>query len=116
MEVLADHCVPEWILDALREQDIRVTRVVDLADPRATDKDVAALARRRNAVLLTADTDFQRRRDFQPRRTPGIVLLKDLHAAETRVVRRLLRLLADGPDALRGTLVVLDRRSARVRR
>jgi hypothetical protein len=65
---------------------------------------------------LGVDADFQRRRDFTPRRFSGIILLKDLHAAPERVLRRLLRVVADDQDALSGTLTILDRRSARVRR
>ncbi|HEY3267707.1 MAG TPA: DUF5615 family PIN-like protein [Armatimonadota bacterium] len=117
MRILADHCVPEPILAALRGEGHAITRLVDVADPRATDREVAELSRRLGLVLLTADGDFRRRRDFQPRRFAGIILLRDLHAAPERVLRRLLRLLAGAdPSELSGALITLDRRSARERR
>lgn len=114
--MLADHCVPGNIVQTLRDAGVTVLRVVDLVDPRASDKDVAALAARYSAVLLTADSDFTRRRDFQPQRFGGIILLKDLSSAQDRVVRRLLRLVSGRGHDLSGSLVILDRRSARVRR
>ena len=114
--MLADHCVPGNIVQTLRDAGVTVLRVVDLVDPRASDKDVAALAARHGAVLLTADSDFLRRRDFLPRRFEGIILLRDLPDAQDRVVRRLLRLVNGRAQDLSGVLVILDRRSARVRR
>lgn len=117
MRLLADHCVPEYIVLALRDAGHDVARVVDLADPRASDRQVVELAARMDAVLITADNDFARRGDFQPRRYGGIVLLRDLPETPERAVRRLVRLLARlERGQLKGTLVVLDRRSARAKR
>lgn len=116
MKVLADHCVPEGIVRALRAEGLEVLRVVDLVDPRAPDRDVAALAQRHGALLLTADSDFARRRDFPPRRFGGIVVLQDLDTAPERVMRRLLRVVRGRQRDLNGAVVILDRRSQRVRR
>lgn len=101
----------------LREAGHDVSRVVDVADPRATDREVVELAGRMKAVLVTADNDFARRADFQPRRYGGIVVLRDLSETPERAVRRLVRLLKRVEQRhISGTLVVLDRRSVRVKR
>ncbi|HEY3413188.1 MAG TPA: DUF5615 family PIN-like protein [Armatimonadota bacterium] len=111
---MADHCVPGPIIDALLEEGFRVERVVDVADPRATDEEVAALAAGMKAVLVTADSDFTSRSHFAPRRYAGIVVLKDLVTAERSVLRRLVRVLRGG--SLRGMLIVVDGRSSRAKR
>lgn len=114
VKVLADHCVPQPVITALREEGYRVWRVVDVADPRETDAEVAALAVGMDAVLVTADRDFTSRSNFDPRRYAGIIVLKDLVSAEQNVMRRLVRALRG--DNLRGTLVVVDARSTRFKR
>jgi predicted nuclease of predicted toxin-antitoxin system len=113
VKLLLDHCVPNEIAELLRRAGYDVVRVVDIADPRARDREVAEMAARLGAVLITADSDFLRRTDFPPRRYCGIVVLRDLHRASDRVWRRLLRLLADRD--LRGVMAVIDGRSSRVK-
>lgn len=106
-----DHCVSGVIAETLKAAGHKVLRVSEITDPRAPDRDVAGLAAQRGAVLVTADSDFLRRGDFPPKRYCGIVVLKDLHRAPNRVLRRLLRVL--GAEDLNGVLAVLDGRSTR---
>lgn len=103
--------MPDDIAQLLREAGHEVVRVVDVTDPMAEDREVADLASRSGAVLVTADTDFLRREIFPPRRSRGIVVLKELNKAHDRVLRRLLRVLK--ADEMGHVLAVVDGRSTR---
>jgi predicted nuclease of predicted toxin-antitoxin system len=117
VRLLTDHCVPEGVIRALRDAGHQPVRLVDALRPDAADREVAELAARLDAVLVTADSDFLRRCDFPPRRFAGIVVLRDLQIRPETLARRLLRLLDRlGPEDLRGVVAVLDRRSSRFRR
>jgi predicted nuclease of predicted toxin-antitoxin system len=116
VKILADHCVPDAVVRAARDEGHEVTRLVDIRDPGLADRQVARAAAELGAILLTADRDFARRKDFPPKRFNGIILLKDMHAAPERIVRRLLRLLETEQGRREGKVTVLDRRSGRVRR
>lgn len=104
-------------MTALRSEGYEVVRLVDIADPRLPDRSVASIASHLDYLLLTADTDFARKQEFQPRRYKGIILLKDLTSVPDRILRRLLRFLAQTrSDACHGRTVVIDRRSVRFHR
>ena len=116
MRVLADNCVPTDLIQALREAGHIVVRVVDLADQALPDRDVARLAVRENAVLLTCDNDFKHRRAFPHRMYGGVILVHDYARDPARVAKRLVRLTARQQGALAGCLVVADPRSVRIKR
>jgi len=101
----------------LKEAGYRVDRVVDVVSADLKDPEVLALADSLGAILITQDDDFRLRKRFSSRQHRGIVLLRDTHIAADAVLRRLLRLLQrTTPQKLEGTLVVIDRRSCRIRR
>ena len=118
VELLADHCVAEPTIALLREAGYRVTRLVDVArggdGPTVADGKVAAMAARQGRLLLTEDRDFRTRVHYTHRNHPGVILLRDTATHRDAVHRRLLRLLASPPKRLAGSIVVIDRRSARV--
>ncbi|NLB96622.1 MAG: DUF5615 family PIN-like protein [Armatimonadetes bacterium] len=118
MELLADHCVGEPTIAVLREAGYRVTRLVDVTGggdgPTLADGKVAAMAARQGRLLLTEDRDFRTRVHYTHRNHPGVILLRDTATHRDAVHRRLLRLLASPPKRLAGSIVVIDRRSARV--
>lgn len=101
MELLADENVkPEW-LQALLDDGHDVTRVVDLSDlgPSAVDRDILALARTRDLVLLTADqTDFG---DPWTDDHAGVIVVTDLTRSGGEL-RRAVRRLDDAVPDLSG--------------
>lgn len=106
MELLADENVtPEW-LQALRDDGHAVTRVVDVTDlgPSAVDRDVLAIARTRNLVLLTADqTDFG---DPWTDEHAGVIVVTDLTRSGGEL-RRAVRWIDEAVPDLSG-LVAFD--------
>ncbi|MCC6446118.1 MAG: DUF5615 family PIN-like protein [Armatimonadetes bacterium] len=114
---LADNCVATRVILCLRQAGRRVDRMIDAAPADLDDKDVLALADSLGAVLITQDNDFRLKNRFPYRRHGGIILLRDTDTALDAVLRRLLKLIEqNAPSGLTGSLVVIDRRSCRIKK
>ena len=75
MNILADESVDQPIVERLGADGHDVLAVVEMA-PGLPDEDVLTLANQREAVLLTADTDFGELVFRQHRLATGVVLIR----------------------------------------
>jgi predicted nuclease of predicted toxin-antitoxin system len=111
---VADESVDGPIVRGLRTAGHEVTYVAELA-PGTADEAVLALARDRNAVLVTADKDFGELVFARNLPHAGVILIR-LHGLESiDKVNRVVTEVADKPEALLGTFTVVDAQYTRRR-
>lgn len=117
MKILADHCVYGKTVKLLRAQGHEVITLKELNQADAEDSQVLSLAQSLDAVLVTNDKEFGNILMYPPARYGGIILLRMTAANQQRVHRILLDLLKTyDREALRGTLVVIDTHTYRIRK
>ncbi len=75
MSFVADESVDQQIVERLREEGHAVWYIVERG-PGASDEDVLELAKRKGAILLTADKDFGEMVFRQRRVTEGVIFIR----------------------------------------
>ena len=80
LKLMADENVPRSIIDEIVHAGISIELAHEVH--RRDDRDVAALARRRDRVLLTCDGDFWSDREHPIRTSPGVIVLRGSSQAD----------------------------------
>lgn len=115
MRVVADECVHDTVVEALRREGHDVTWIREYA-PASRDDVVLRTAVEMDAVLVTVDKDFGElifRRGLASR---GVVLIR-LAGLETQErAMRVAALLRDHSDELTDSFTVITERTVRIRR
>jgi predicted nuclease of predicted toxin-antitoxin system len=86
MRSCSDLCIPDGAHDFLRARGWGIVRARDFDLDNQPDENVWAFARRENRVLLSADFDFRRFRQFPLNGHPGCIVLnitRGLSSSET---------------------------------
>jgi predicted nuclease of predicted toxin-antitoxin system len=115
MKFLADECLREEIVAALRAAGYEVATVASSA-PGAPDQWVLGHAARSRAILLTADKDVGEIAIGRGMPPPGIVLFRRPAAFPLRAAARLLRLIEEHGDELYQCYAVITPFRTRLRR
>ena len=97
MNFLVDQNLPVWLAIWLREAGYGAAHLRELGLQTASDRDVAALARARGAILVTKDDDFAR----PPGPGAPVVWVKIGNATHTRLASVWDRLWPDIVAALK---------------
>jgi predicted nuclease of predicted toxin-antitoxin system len=116
---LADQCVPQSILDFLRDAQFDVVALRDVLPIRAPDPQVIAKATELDKVLVSLNGDFSDIVSYPPRAYRGIVAVQlDNHPeAIPTLMTRLLGYLQREPDRDHyiGRLLIVEPHRIRVR-
>jgi predicted nuclease of predicted toxin-antitoxin system len=106
---------PGWV-DLLLRQGHTAVHWSSVGDPRATDESIVAWARKRGAVVLTADLDFSAILAMTGASGPSVVLLR-VQDSFSHAVRELVcaQLAAHAAELSAGAIVTIDLAAARVR-
>jgi predicted nuclease of predicted toxin-antitoxin system len=114
MRFLADHNLELPVIRALRGAGHDVASMSEDA-PGWTDRRVLARAEKEDRILVTNDKDFAELAFLQRSASVGILLLRMPAARSRDKAERLLELVQDQQEHLRGALTVVGPEAARRR-
>ena len=119
LRFFADHCLPTFIIQRLRDAGHEVPRLKDHLPVESPDSAVTAKAQALDAILLSLNGDFADIVMYPPARFKGIVALqvRDHPEVIPALVTRLSRYLRDHPsmDLFRGKLIIVEVHRIRLR-
>jgi predicted nuclease of predicted toxin-antitoxin system len=119
LQFLADHCVPNSVIQTLRDANHDVLRLRELLPVESPDAIVIAKALDLGKILLTLNGDFADIVTFPPSRYKGIVALQVHNHPEIipRLLARLIAYLSAQPsmEDYRGKLFVVEVNRIRLR-
>ena len=119
LRFLADHCISNTIVRALRDTSQEVVRLRDVLPVESPDTLVIAKAQEIDAILLSMNGDFADIVTYQPKNYKGIVALQMRNHAE--VLEALMARLIDylrvqaSMEHYRGKLLVVEVNRIRIR-
>jgi predicted nuclease of predicted toxin-antitoxin system len=117
MKVLLDMPVSPALLDVLKGHGHQGVHAHQIGKDRATDRDLLALARRENRVVVTADLDFPRLLALSMAEGPGVILFRGGNYSDAEMCDLLERVLASvSPDVLERSICVVDKSRIRITR
>lgn len=76
LRFFADHCVPKFIAQTLRDAGHEVFRLTDHLPPESEDPEVIVKAQELGAILLSLNGDFSDIIAYPPQKYKGIVSLQ----------------------------------------
>ena len=114
MRFLVDESRHSAFVVGLREAG-RDVRYAAETDRRATDDDLTALAIAEDRLIITADYDFGELAVRRRQPIPGVVLLAPSEAAIADQVARLVSIVSNWGNALKGVLTIVESRRVRIR-
>ena len=118
LRFFADHCVPTFILSALRGSGHDVVRLTDHLPPESPDPIVIAKAQELNCILISLNGDFADIVTYPPPDYGGIIAVQLRNHPEVlaNLMERLLAYLAahEDPDHYRGKLLLAEAHRIRV--
>src|SRR5579864_6423050 len=119
LRFLADHCIANTIVRALRDAAYEVVRLKDVLPVESPDRLVIAKAQEIDAILLSMNGDFADIVTYPPKNYKGIVALQMRNHAEVleRLLARLTEYLRAQPamEHYRGKLLVVEVNRIRIR-
>ena len=116
---LADHCISNFIVQALRDAKHEVFRLKDLLPVESSDQIVLAKAQEIDAILLSLNGDFADIVSYPPKKNKGIVALQMRNHPE--ILRRLFARLRNhlelhpAAEYYRGKLLIIEVDRIRIR-
>lgn len=117
MKFFADECIYRNTAEALRKWGHDVVTAQEANFAGRPDDELLVYAVQHGRTMITNDLDFSNIRRYVPKSHYGILVLKIRPAVLGRVHALLQQFLDNtSQDALRGTLVILDRNKYRIRR
>jgi predicted nuclease of predicted toxin-antitoxin system len=117
MRLLLDQNLRVQTKTFLRELGYDVIDTRDLGLMRASDREIAEVAKREDRIIVTYNSDFGDIRHFPPGQHSGIIRLR-IHPQTEEILHPRLKEFLESVDAeqLQGALVILDNFKARIRR
>jgi predicted nuclease of predicted toxin-antitoxin system len=119
LRFLADHCISNTIVRALRDAAYEVVRLKDALPVESPDSIVIAKAQEIDAILLSMNGDFADIVTYPPKNYKGIVALQLRNHAEVldHLMARLTGYLRGQPEMkhYRGKLLVVEVNRIRIR-
>jgi len=119
LRFLADHCIPNSVIQALRESGHEVFQLRDYIPIDSSDQLVLSTAQKLNSILLSLNGDFTNRIMYPPANSKGIVAFQVKNHPEIipQLVTRLESYLSVHPDmdSHKGKLILVESHRIRVR-
>ena len=117
MNVLLDMPVSRTLVSVLEAYGHEGVHAHEIGLDRATDREVLAVARRENRVVITADLDFPRLLALSSVEGPGLVLFRGGNYSDAEMCDLLDRVLTEvPPEILETSICVVDRKRIRYTR
>ncbi len=117
MKALLDMPVSASLVDVLLAHGHEAIHAHDIGLDRAPDRDLLALARRENRVIITADLDFPRILALSSAEGPGLILFRGGNYSDAEMRDLLERVLSEvPPEVLEVSVCVVDKRRIRFTR
>ena len=117
MKVLLDMPVSRSLLSVLQLHGHEGVHAHESGLDRAADRELLAVARRENRVVITADLDFPRLLALTSADGPGLILFRGGSYSDADMRDLLDRVLAEvAPEILETSVCVVDRRRIRYTR
>jgi predicted nuclease of predicted toxin-antitoxin system len=114
LKFLADECCSADLVKSLRDNGYDVFYVKEEM-PGATDEEVLLSAINNNRILITEDTDFGEL-IFRLKKTAYGVILIRINVKERHLkCDRLLKLISNFPDRIKGYFIIVDSKKYRFR-
>ena len=117
---LADHCVPNSVIQALRGAGHTVLIVREHIPPDSDDAAVIAKAQELNSILVSLNGDFADITTYPPARYKGIIALQVKNHPEVipAMMRRLTAYLSAHPEMpnYEGQLLLVEAHRIRIRK
>ena len=101
-QFLLDENVPRSIYKLLRQKGFHVEYVPHGVD----DKTVIEIAKEKNLILVTRDSDFADELRYPPGSHPGIIVLH-IHPSIPRVMAKRLKFVLENIDGLSGKIIIV---------
>lgn len=115
MRLVADESVDLPVVQRLRSDGHHVISISEVG-PGLSDDDVLDIAKREDALLVTADKDFGELVYRQRMASSGVLLIRLAGVSSTRKAALASALLVDHAAELKGTFTVLSPGAVRIRR
>ena len=107
--------VSAMLLDVLRDYGHEGVHAHQLGKDRATDRELLAIARREERVVITADLDFPQLLALSAAEGPGIILFRGGNYTNLEMCDLLERVLQQvPPKTLERSICVVDKQRIRV--
>ena len=117
MNVLLDMPVSRTLVSVLEAYGHEGIHAHEIGLNRATDREVLAVARRENRVVITADLDFPRLLALSSAEGPGLVQFRGGNYSDAEMCDLLDRVLTEvPPEILETSICVVDRKRIRYTR
>jgi predicted nuclease of predicted toxin-antitoxin system len=117
MHVLLDMPVSQSLLNVLQAHGHDGVHAHEIGLDRAADREVLAVARRENMVVITADLDFPRLLALSAAEGPGLILFRGGNYSDADMRDLLDRVLTEvPPEILETSICVVDRKRIRYTR
>jgi predicted nuclease of predicted toxin-antitoxin system len=117
MKALLDMPVSASLVDVLQAHGHEGIHAHDTGLDRAPDRELLALARRENRVIITADLDFPRILALSSAEGPGLILFRGGNYSDAEMRELLERVLAEvPPEVLEVSVCVVDKQRIRFTR
>jgi predicted nuclease of predicted toxin-antitoxin system len=120
LRFFADQCVPNFIIQSLREADYEVLRLKELMPNDSPDPEVIAKAQEMDAILISLDGDFADIVRYPPSKYKGILAFQVRNHPEIipPLMERLKAHLLSHPDMsyYQGRLFLVEVHRIRIRR
>ncbi len=101
-QFLLDENVPRTIFKQLRQKGFHVEYVPQGID----DRTVIEIAKERNLILITRDSDFADELRYPPNSHPGIIVLR-IHPSLPRVLAERLTFVLENVKELKGRITII---------
>ena len=117
MRALLDMPVSRSLLSVLEAYGHEGIHAYEIGLDRAPDREVLAVARRGNRIVITADLDFPRLLALSSAEGPGLILFRGGNYSDAEMRDLLDRVLTEvPPEILETSICVVDRRRIRYTR
>ena len=115
MKALLDMPVSAMLLDVLRDYGHEGVHAHQLGKDRATDRELLAIARREERVVITADLDFPQLLALSAAEGPGVILFRGGNYTNLEMCDLLGRVLQQvPPETLERSICVVGKQRIRV--
>lgn len=114
MKALLDMPVSRSLLSVLEAYGHEGIHACEIGLDRAPDREVLAIARRENRIVITADLDFPRILALSSAKGPGLILFRGGNYSDAEMRDLLDRVLAEvPPELLETSICVVDKKRIR---
>lgn len=115
MILVADESCDFTIVRTLRKQDFEVYSIAE-SFPGVSDREVLAIARRQDGILITEDKDFGRLVHISGENPHPVLLLRYAFPERSKLIHKLIQLLTDNPAYIEDSIIAIEPGKIRVRK